>query len=129
MTLIRLQFLDVSNSEKLFGAWLRQNRKLKGLSMEELGQKVGVSKQYISVLERADDHPLTGKPVTPKKELVVTFAQALKVDENEALKLAGYAPKTSTVPPDIQIIGFDGLDDNDIKEIARFIEFKKSQKT
>lgn len=43
--------------------------------MEALGEKAGVSKQYISVLEKGEPHQLTNKPVTPSREIIEAIAQ------------------------------------------------------
>ncbi len=92
MTIAYLQFVDVKeNRAKAFGEWLRQKRKERHLTMEELGRKVGLSKQYLSVLERAEPHALTGKPVTPGIDNVDRIAAALEVDSGEARRMAGYA--------------------------------------
>lgn len=91
MTKTYLQLLDVENEAKTFGDWLHRWRKRCYLSMEALGQKVGMSKQYISVLEREVPHPLTNRPVTPSREKILALAKALGAEPNEALRLAGYA--------------------------------------
>lgn len=59
--------------------------------MEELAGKVGMSKQYISVLERGAPHALTGKAVTPSVEKIEAIAKALGADLDEGLAAAGYA--------------------------------------
>jgi transcriptional regulator with XRE-family HTH domain len=124
MTKIRLKFVDVN---KTFAEWLKQARKKSYLSMEALGAKVGVSKQYISVLEKGEPHPLTNKPVTPKRELVEDIAKATGADLNEGLKSAGYAIEIN-IPDNLIIEGFDGLDQGDIDKIVDYIRFTKEQK-
>lgn len=129
MTNYNLQLLDMENPSKLFGDWLRVYRKQKYLTMEALAEKVGVSKQYISVLERAEPHALTGKPVTPTVEIVDAFAKALDRTQDEARELAGYAPQNPpTLPEPLKISDFEGFDKTDITDIKQYIDFKKSQK-
>lgn len=128
MTKFLLQFLDVESRQKDFGAWLRQKRKESFLSMEALGRKVGMSKQYISVLERAANHALTGKPVTPDREKVVALAKALRADPDEALKLAGYASEQKNLPDFLYEIDFSLFDAKDLQEIDEFLKFKLFQK-
>ena len=117
-----LQFLDVNNN---FAEWLKDARKEARLTMEKLGDLVGKSKQYISVLERGEPHALTNKPVTPSREVVIALAKALNADENEALKLAGYSSQSDG----LIIVGFDDeLDPDDVAKIKSYIAFLKSQK-
>lgn len=120
-----LQFLDMSRN---FADWLKSARKKAGLTMEALADKVSVSKQYISVLERGEPHALTDKPVTPKRELVQSLAKALGGDENEALISAGYIPDSRLI---IQPIS-DKLSPEDVEimreKIEEYVKFLESQK-
>lgn len=84
---------------KRFGDWLRAERKEKRLTIDGLAKKVGVSKQYISALERAQNHALTGKPITPKVEIVDRIAKSLDVSLDDARLAAGYAPKNIQEKP------------------------------
>jgi transcriptional regulator with XRE-family HTH domain len=124
MTKNRLKFVDVNIK---FAEWLKQARKKSYLSMESLGAKVGVSKQYISVLEKGEPHPLTNKPVTPKREIVEKIASATGADLDEGLKAAGYSIEID-IPDNLIIEGFDGLDQGDIDKIVDYIRFTKEQK-
>jgi transcriptional regulator with XRE-family HTH domain len=91
-TILYLQFADMSvTTATSFGKWLHDKRLDARLSLESLAGKAKVSKQYLSVLERAAPHALTGKPVTPKPELVERLAKALDADIDEARTAAGYA--------------------------------------
>ena len=123
-----LQFLDVN---KNFAEWLKEARKEARLTMEKLGELVGKSKQYISVLERGEPHPLTNKPVTPNKDLVIALAKALNTNESEALNAAGYASTTQLQPQQQQIIETLGHSKNltpkDFETIKNMIEFLDSQ--
>jgi transcriptional regulator with XRE-family HTH domain len=124
MTKIRLQFADVNKS---FAEWLKAARKKSYLSMETLGAKVGVSKQYISVLEKGDPHPLTNKPVKPKREVVEKIAETTGADLNEGLQAAGYAIEIN-IPEKIIIEGFAGFDESDVDKMVAYIRFTKEQK-
>lgn len=86
-----LEFVVVST--QTFGSWVRSLRLERRLTIDALAKKVGISKQYLSVLERDHPHPLTGKPVTPKVDLVDRIAKELQADPNEARRLVGYAPE------------------------------------
>jgi transcriptional regulator with XRE-family HTH domain len=125
MTKTLLQFVDVNTSAKDFGEWLRLKRKQAMLSMEALGKKVGVSKQYISVLERAENHALTGKPVTPDREKVEALAKAVGGDVGEALNLAGFSSeKFRNLPDFLYRIDWQKFSPTALNEIKSFIEFK-----
>jgi transcriptional regulator with XRE-family HTH domain len=130
MTQISLQFLDVSEQSNVFGKWLRQKRKEKFLSMEELGKRAGMAKQYISVLERGEPHALTGKPVTPTVEKVEALAKALDADINEARAAAGYASGDSQIPePVAKAFARSGhLNENDMELIANFVDMLENQR-
>ena len=82
-----LQFVVMSD----FGEWLKGKRLDQRLTLETMAHKTGLSKQYISVLERGQPHALTGKPITPKLETVDKIARALGVPSGEARHAAGYA--------------------------------------
>jgi transcriptional regulator with XRE-family HTH domain len=103
MTMMILQSRDVPNSQaRTFGRWLSQNRKERRFTMEQLAKRAGVSKQYLSVLERAQPHELTGKAVTPKLATVDRIAKALGVDRGEARRAAGYAGEPEGKPQTLQ---------------------------
>lgn len=124
MTKIRLKFFDV---ELTFKEWLKNARKKAYLSQESLGKKVGVSKQYISVLEKGEPHPLTNKPVTPKREIVEALARITGADLNQGLKLAGYASDI-VIPEGFIVEGFEDLEQEDIDKIIEYIKLLKAVK-
>jgi transcriptional regulator with XRE-family HTH domain len=107
----------MENQQLVFGQWLRAHRTNKRMTVESLARKAGISKQYLSVLERAPKHPLTGKAVQPKVEIVDRIAKALGVSVDEARIAAGYAPqllRPVSAKEAIELIrrmipGFEGL--------------------
>ena len=80
----------VANTEKL-GEWVRGNRKAKGLTLEELASRAGMSKQYLSIIERAVGQPGTGNPIVPSREIITSICNALNVSPAEPFRLAGHA--------------------------------------
>ena len=76
-----------------FGKELRQRRKNKGWTQEDLYKKSGVSASYISTLEREQPHSQTGAALRPEPDKVKKLAKALDWDTVEALTLAGYVPQ------------------------------------
>ena len=69
-----------------FGDKLKEERKKKGISQKELGQKLGVSQAMIAQYEKGDR--------TPKIETIKKIAKALEV---EAIVLTGYRNKNSNI--------------------------------
>lgn len=80
-----------------FGEWLKEKRVAARLSQEELADRAGCSKNYVSVLERRMPHPETGALPQPSRAIVTSLATALNVSLKEALSAAGYAPEPSSV--------------------------------
>lgn len=74
-----------------FGQWLRDHRKKLGLFQSDIAKRASVSTSYISTLERAQPHSITGAELTPERSKVVAIAKAVVGDLNEALMLCGYA--------------------------------------
>lgn len=86
-----------------FGRWVRHWRKELGYKQEELGEKVGVTKQYISNIENASPSSYTGEPSRPDIEIVDKLASTFRRPLKEARDLAGY--------------GFPGPEPDTIKDI------------
>lgn len=79
---------------KRFADWL--NDAYKGSpfkSYADLAAAAKLTRSAVSSLATAKLQPLTGKPSQPKPETVVKLAEALNKDADEALLLAGYAPR------------------------------------
>lgn len=110
-----------------FGSWVRSHRKKLGLTQTEIAHKAGVSPSYISTLERRQPHTVTGVPVTPERDKVLSIAKAVGGSADEALVLCGYMPENpSEIPEAIRIISFEGLDEKDVDSIVDFILWKKN---
>lgn len=75
-----------------FGNWLATNRKRAGLTQEELGERAGCTRGYISALERGVTESKSQRPIRPDLALVDSIARALQVSQAEARIAAGYAP-------------------------------------
>lgn len=68
-----------------FGEQLRELRLQQGLNQRKLAKKVGIDFTYLSKIE-------TGKMPPPSQETIRKLAEALDVDEDELLVLAGRVP-------------------------------------
>ena len=76
---------------KSFGEWLISERKKKTWSQDDLADRAGVSKNYISRLERNLPDPRTGAQPQPSRKVVEAIAAALGWSPEEPLRMAGYA--------------------------------------
>jgi transcriptional regulator with XRE-family HTH domain len=70
--------------KKLIGSRIKHLRKAKGLSQEELSEKVGLSSKYLSSIERGNENPTL--------DTFMKLAQALNV---EIYELFNYASERS----------------------------------
>lgn len=66
-----------------FGAFLRENRRVRGISQRALAEEVGIDHTYLSKVENDQ------VPYTPSEDLVVRIANALGLDPDYALHRAG----------------------------------------
>lgn len=83
-----------------FGRWVRRWRKEFGYSQEELGEKAGIKKAYISNIENASPSSYTGEPSRPDIEIVDKLASTFQRPFKEARDLAGYklpGPEPNTI--------------------------------
>jgi len=64
-----------------FGSRVKELRKARGMTLEEVARKVGTHKGYVSGIERRRVRP-------PSEKFVTRFARALSVDERELHRLA-----------------------------------------
>lgn len=63
------------------GEWVRQYRKEHGLSMQTFGDMCGLSRAYISILEKGIN-PTTNKPFSPTIQTVQKIAEVTGLDLN-----------------------------------------------
>lgn len=66
------------------GTLIQQYRKEHQLSMDDFAQLSGISKAYISILER-DYNPSTKKPAIPSLPTIKAVATAMRMDFNDLL--------------------------------------------
>lgn len=64
------------------GDIIKQYRKEHDMSMDAFAVKSGLSKAYISLLEK-NQHPKTGKPITPSVETIKAAADGMNMDFND----------------------------------------------
>jgi len=85
---------------KAFGEWLQTHRERLGLTQQELAEKLGYTKNYISTLERAVPHSKSRSQSKPSESLVSKLAETFGVSLSEARLMAGYSPVTSELDSD-----------------------------
>lgn len=121
----------LANMEMTFGNRLRQWRKAKGMTQEELALAVGVNPSYISNLERNFSATTKSGTPRPSEGLVEKFAKVLSVDLDEIRNAAGYASKqTIAVIPKrvLEAYAREGtLSESDNDLIANLIESLKDK--
>ncbi|MGN7479008.1 helix-turn-helix domain-containing protein [Solibacillus silvestris] len=66
-----------------FGAYIKKIRDSKGMTLNQVAMYAEISAAQLSRIE-------TGKRGTPKPQTIEKIAQALKVDYNDLMQIAGY---------------------------------------
>src|SRR5262247_212614 len=111
-----------------FGQWVRKWREVSGYSQEALGGIVGVTKGYISNIERAEKSSYTGLPSRPDIDIVDKLATALKRPIIEARNLTGYGLPVGivrTVEDAVnitQLLDREGLSEEDRAKLRPLLE-------
>lgn len=84
----------VEGEQETFGAVLRRYREARSMSQERLAEAAGVSPGYVSLVE-------TGKRgKRPSRDVVISLAQALRVDPVILLRAAGRLQPGDRLSPD-----------------------------
>lgn len=68
------------------GDAIRAYREEHGMSMDTFADRSGISKSYISLLEK-NQHPNTGKPIIPTIKTYKLAAQAMNIDFDELIRM------------------------------------------
>ena len=68
------------------GDIIKQYREEHKLSMDSFAEKSGISKAYISLLEK-NKHPKTGKPIAPSIKYIKQVSDAIGMDFNELFNM------------------------------------------
>lgn len=87
------------------GELIKQFRNEKNLTMDDFADKSGISKSYISMLEK-NKHPKTKLPITPTTKTLECVAKAMNISVSDMLdKLNGVAKKKITDRIDMIPVG------------------------
>lgn len=68
------------------GDIIKKYRNINGLSMDDFSKKSGISKAYVSLLEK-NRHPKTGKPIAPSIETIKLASDGMNIDFNELFSM------------------------------------------
>ena len=68
----------------ILGDLIKRYRSETGTSMEQFAKKSGISKAYVSILERKYN-PVNGKPVVPSLETIKAVSNAIGMDFNDVI--------------------------------------------
>lgn len=68
------------------GDYIKEYRKTHNLSMDDFARRCGVSKAYVSILER-NQNPSSGKAAIPSLETIKRVAMATSVDFNDLISM------------------------------------------
>ena len=80
------------------GELIKAYRTENGYSMDDFAAKSGLSKAYISILER-NRNPVNGKPAVPSLETIKSVAAAMNIDFNDVIAMLDGTQEVSLVPP------------------------------
>src|SRR5687768_6386912 len=108
-----------------FAEWLKTNRAASRLSLRSLAKKIDYlcSDAYLSQLENRRYKGKKGKLMQPDQEIVIALAGALNKNIDEALMIAGYAPRESVLPDELRGIDFSIFKAEGLRQIKNYIEF------
>ena len=116
-----------SDEWQAFGSWLQKERELADVSQAVAAEKAEMHVVHLSKIENGHSG-IRRQNLLRLVDTINSLSSGHKINKNEALQRAGFASTEDTVPPELASIGFDDLDKDDLREIADFIRFRKSQK-
>lgn len=114
-----------------FADWLKTNREESRLSLRALAKAIDnlCSDAFLSQLENRRYKGKKGALMQPDKLIVIALAKVFGANVDRALVLADYPPENAfEIPPEIAAVGFEGLSPDDIKNVAKYMRFLKSEK-
>ena len=121
-----ISILLVNVKEKLSELVRRRINEL-GLTNAELARRVNLSRGYIGNIVN-ETAPTQSGQYNLSPETVKSLAKELKISENEILSAMNYLADGKVLPSELAIIDYDGFDEQDLEEIAEYINFKRAQK-
>ena len=92
----------------ILGDLIKEYRREHGCSMDQFAKMTGLSKAYISILER-NINPVNNKPVIPSLETIKAVSQAINMDFNDVIAMLDGDQKVSLDPDPVIPPGFEPL--------------------
>ena len=83
----------------ILGDLIKQYRAENNLSMDDFSRKAGLSKAYISILER-NLNPVNNKPIVPSLETIKAVSNAIDMDFNRVIALLDGNQEVSLIQND-----------------------------
>ena len=115
------------------GEFISEYRKKNDLSMDDFSKISGLSKAYISVLEK-NKRPKTDKPVIPSITTIKQVAEATNIDFNDLIVMLDSdqqvdISQTSYTPPQtIAAHATEDLTDEEQEKVREYIQFLKMKR-
>lgn len=85
------------------GAYIHQFRCEHNWTMEEFAQKSGISKSYISMLEK-NENPRTKQPITPTMKTIVGVARAMDISVSALMNRLNETNGSESTPYNMEIL-------------------------
>ena len=113
----------------LLGEIIKEFREKNGLSMQEFADRAGLTKGYISMLER-NNNPRSGNGVTPSVKTFKKCAKAMDIPVEDLLRMVDENQRVIVNGDDLEVlyqrIGFlHGLTGDEVKAALAFAESMK----
>ena len=125
-----LSFYDkvLPEMSETLGQLIQRRMKDLGIpSKAELARRLGISSAYAGDL--ANDTGKTKDGIyTPGSELIAKLSKVLEVTEIEILTAIGLTSGENIIPESLSVIDYSEFDEDDIRDIAEYIEFRRQQK-
>lgn len=124
----------------LLGDIIKKYREEHQMSLQDFADLIGTSRSYIHMLEK-NINPSTNKPISPSIETLKLLARAMNMDLDFLLKQLNSGQDIYLDENEYQKqfnddfryanhngINIDGLNEEEIEEINRFVEFIRNKK-
>lgn len=115
------------------GDIIKEYRKKNGYSMDTFSERSGISKAYISLLEK-NRHPKTGKAIAPSIQCIRQAADGMNmdfntlfsmIDSNVSLKEASTLFEPTTIAAHLDT---SDLTEAELEDVADYIEFIRNKR-
>lgn len=113
-----MEEFQMNNVTELFGARIRELRKARGLTQDQLADFLGVEQKYISLIEHGKSYPALDR--------LVRIAEVLQVTLPSLFDFAHHAPEALSTEALVKRV--DGMSDHERQLLYRIAEFMEEMK-